>query len=269
MKAAFQKLHHRYEMDRPPAAETGFLNLDDLISRIWPCDLTILTAGSAMYRSRIASHFAIQIGAQAASSGKGKIVFVSETSAELLVTQAISALSLVDQDRFLRGDIQDEEWPRITTAITTLLQLDIDLYGATALHSSEWLMDLRALAKSSKPSLVLIENLQCLHSSDHHLDDATKLRETLKGLKALAVDLRIPVLALGLPPRNPYEEGVFDALVDTLLRLNHELTDTSSSGAPERCEIRVLKTRDNRTGSVPLLFRPLCGRFEEPTATGQ
>src|SRR5690606_34537804 len=128
---AFQILHQRYEnKDAVTGIATGFTDLDGMTAGLQPSDLIIVAARPAMGKTALA----LNIAETAALRGKKAVaVFSMEMSASQLAFRLISSLGRINQQHLRTGDLAEEEWPRVTSAISMLTEAKIFIDDTPAL----------------------------------------------------------------------------------------------------------------------------------------
>src|SRR5690606_34302124 len=118
VKDAFELLQARYEArGELTGLPSGFRDLDELTAGLQPSDLIIVAARPAMGKTSLALNMAQHA---AIKTKKAAAVFSMEMSAPQLAFRLISSLGRVDQSRLRTGQLEDEDWPRVTSAITLL-----------------------------------------------------------------------------------------------------------------------------------------------------
>ncbi|MFZ2237298.1 MAG: DnaB-like helicase C-terminal domain-containing protein, partial [Dokdonella sp.] len=144
VKEAFQILHHRFEnKGQVTGLSTGFTDLDELTAGLQPSDLIILAARPSMGKTALAMNLA----ETAALRGKKAVaVFSMEMSSSQLAFRLISSLGRINQQHLRTGDLEEEEWPRVTSAITMLSDARIFIDDTPALSPG----DLRSKARRLK-----------------------------------------------------------------------------------------------------------------------
>src|SRR3569623_280741 len=135
VKDAFRILHERYEnRGAVTGIPTGFTDLDELTAGLQPSDLIIVAARPAMGKTA----FSLNMAEYAALKTKKAVaVFSMEMSASQLAFRLISSMGRINQQHLRTGDLAEEEWPRVTSAITLLSETKIFIDDTPALSPSE------------------------------------------------------------------------------------------------------------------------------------
>jgi replicative DNA helicase len=118
VKEAFQILHQRYEnRGTVTGLPTGFTDLDEMTAGLQPSDLIIVAARPSMGKTALSVNMAEYA---ALKTKKAVAIFSMEMSASQLAFRLISSLGRINQQHLRTGDLAEEEWPRVTNAITLL-----------------------------------------------------------------------------------------------------------------------------------------------------
>src|SRR4029079_7758283 len=194
VKEAFQILHQGYESKGSVTGlATGFADLDDLTAGLQPSDLIIVAARPSMGKTALA----VNMGEHGAlKTRKAVAIFSMEMSASQLAFRLISSLGRINQQHLRTGDIQEEEWPRVTSALTLLSDAKIFIDDTPALSPGELRARARRLKREHDLGLIVIDYLQLMQVPGNKENRATEISEISRGLKALAKELHIPVIAL-------------------------------------------------------------------------
>jgi replicative DNA helicase len=130
-------------------------------------------------------------------------VFSMEMSGEQLATRLLSSLGRIDQSKVRTGRIAEDEWPRITSAISLLSGAPLFIDDTPALTPIELRARARRLKREQRDlSLVMLDYLQLMQASGGGESRANEISEISRSLKALARELHVPVIALSQLNRN-------------------------------------------------------------------
>jgi len=203
------------------------------------------------------------------------IIFSMEMSASQLALRLISSLGRIDAQRLRTGDLADEEWPRVTHAITMLSDAKIFIDDSPALSPMELRARARRLRREHELGLVVIDYLQLMAVPGSKENRATEISEISRSLKALAKELKVPVIALSQLNRSleqrtdkrPVmadlrESGAIEQDADVIVFIyRDEYYDPES---PDRgtAEIIIGKQRNGPTGTLKLTFLKPLTRFD-------
>ena len=273
VKEAFQILHHRFEnKGQVTGLSTGFTDLDELTTGLQPSDLIILAARPSMGKTALAMNLA----ETAALRGKKAVaVFSMEMSSSQLAFRLISSLGRINQQNLRTGDLEEEEWPRVTSAITMLSDAKIFIDDTPALSPGDLRSKARRLKREHDVGLIVIDYLQLMQVPGSKENRATEISEISRSLKALAKELNVPVVALSQLNRSleqrvdkrPMmsdlrESGAIEQDADLIMFIYRD--DYYNKESPDRglAEIIISKQRNGPTGMVKLTFLGQFTKFE-------
>jgi replicative DNA helicase len=273
VKEAFQILHQRYESKGSVTGlATGFTDLDEMTAGLQPSDLIIVAARPSMGKTALAVNMAEHA---ALKSRKAVAIFSMEMSASQLAFRLISSLGRINQQHLRTGDIQEEEWPRVTSAITLLSDAKIFIDDTPALSPAELRARARRLKREHDLGLIVIDYLQLMAVPGNKENRATEISEISRGLKALAKELNIPVIALSQLNRSleqrtdkrPVmadlrESGAIEQDADVIVFIYRDEYYNSDSSDKGLAEIIIGKQRNGPTGMVKLTFLGQYTKFE-------
>ncbi|MGB4860247.1 MAG: replicative DNA helicase [Dokdonella sp.] len=273
VKEAFQILHHRFEnKGQVTGLSTGFTDLDELTAGLQPSDLIILAARPSMGKTALAMNLA----ETAALRGKKAVaVFSMEMSSSQLAFRLISSLGRINQQHLRTGDLEEEEWPRVTSAITMLSDARIFIDDTPALSPGDLRSKARRLKREHDVGLIVIDYLQLMQVPGSKENRATEISEISRSLKALAKELNVPVVALSQLNRaleqrvdkrpmmsDLRESGAIEQDADLIMFIYRD--DYYNKESPDRglAEIIISKQRNGPTGMVKLTFLGQFTKFE-------
>ncbi|HEX7115386.1 MAG TPA: replicative DNA helicase, partial [Steroidobacter sp.] len=172
-------------------AATGFADLDEMTAGLMPADLIIVAGRPSMGKTSLA----MQIAEHHADKGGGRpLVFSMEMSKNQIVLRQLAARARVDLHRIRAGKIEDQEWPRITAAFQEVQRSRIVLDDSPALS----VFDVRARARRVQRkwglSMIVVDYLQLMRGEGHSRNE--EVAGISRGLKAIAKELNVPVIAL-------------------------------------------------------------------------
>jgi replicative DNA helicase len=172
---------------------TGFKQLDEMTSGLQPGDLIIIAGRPSMGKSTLAVNIAenAALGAQ-----KSAAIFSMEMSAESLTLRMLSSLGRINQGHLRSGRLQEEDWPRIDSAMTQLSSASIHVDETPGLTPTEVRARARRLKRERGLDLIVVDYLQLMQVAGTKENRATEISEISRSLKALAKELKVPVIAL-------------------------------------------------------------------------
>jgi replicative DNA helicase len=175
---------------------TGFSDLDKMTGGLQKSDLIILAARPAVGKSAMA----LSLARNAALRSNRKIALFSlEMSKEQLAARLLSMDAGVDQQKLRSGYINDEEWDRISESVGRLSEADIYIDDTPGITLVEMRSKARRLMMEHGFDLLIVDYLQLMqgsHSGRGHENRVMEISEISRGLKGIARELNVPVLAL-------------------------------------------------------------------------
>ncbi|ABA56753.1 primary replicative DNA helicase [Nitrosococcus oceani ATCC 19707] len=268
------RIDHLFEQDSPiTGLPSGFADFDLLTSGLQPADLIIAAGrpsmGKTTFAMNIAEHVAIKRRVPVA-------VFSMEMPGEQLAMRMMSSLGHIDQHRVRTGRLEDDDWPRLTSAISLLTEAPLFIDDTPALSPTELRARARRLMREQEGlGLILIDYLQLMQVPGHRENRATEISEISRNLKAVAKELKVPVLALSQlnrsleqrPNKRPVmsdlrESGAIEQDADVIVFIYRDEVYNEESPDRGTAEIIVGKQRNGPIGTVRLTFRGQYTRFE-------
>jgi replicative DNA helicase len=206
---------------------------------------------------------------------KAVAVFSMEMSSSQLAFRLISSMGRINQQHLRTGDLAEEEWPRVTSAITMLRDAKIFIDDTPALSPGELRARARRLKREHDLGLIVIDYLQLMQVPGNKENRATEISEISRGLKALAKELNVPVMALSQLNRSleqrtdkkPMmsdlrESGAIEQDADVIMFIYRDEYYNPDSPDKGVAEIIIGKQRNGPTGTVKLAFLGQFTRFE-------
>jgi replicative DNA helicase len=189
---------------RTAGVSTGFIDLDKLLGGLHPSDLVILAGRPSMGKTALATNIAFNV-AKARMRGEspedGAVVgfFSLEMSAEQLATRVLAEESGVSSDRIRRGDVSHEDFEHFVQASLSLTKAPLFIDDTPALTINALRGRARRLKRQHGLGLVVVDYLQLLQGSPGGRgaeNRVLEISEITRGLKAVAKELNVPVIAL-------------------------------------------------------------------------
>ncbi len=251
---------------------TDFSDLDQLTGGLQKSDLVILAARPSMGKTAFALGMAY--GA-AVKHGKTVGVFSLEMSAEQLVQRLLSMETGVDSHRLRLGQIDDGEWDRISRAFGRLAEANIYIDDSAGAGVMDVRSKSRRLQAEHGLDLVVVDYLQLM--SGRRTDNRVQeISEISRGLKGLARELNVPVVALSQLSRavetradhrpmlsDLRESGSIEQDADIVMFIYREEKYEEESEKKGIAEIIVAKHRNGPVGSINLRFFDRTARFAD------
>ncbi|NCO19403.1 MAG: replicative DNA helicase [Gammaproteobacteria bacterium] len=253
---------------------TGFVELDRRTAGLQPTDLIIVAGRPAMGKTS----FAMNIAASAAIKAKVPVaVFSMEMSDLQLVLRLFSSWGRIDQNKLRTGRLDDQDYASLTSAMNLLKKADIFIDETPALSPTELRARARRMKREHDIGLILVDYLQLMQVPGNSENRATQIGEISRGLKALAKELKVPVIALSQlnraleqrPNKRPVmadlrESGSIEQDADMILFIyRDEVYHPEDSPDKGLAEIIIGKYRNGATGDFKLHFEGEFLRFRD------
>ena len=266
-----------YEADSPyTGLTTNFSDFDDKTSGLQKSDLIIVAGRPSMGKTT----FAMNIAENIAIKHKVPVaVFSMEMPGEQLAMRMMSSLGRIDQHRVRTGKLHDEDWPRLTSAVSLLAEAPIFIDDTPALTPNELRARCRRLKREHGLSLVVIDYLQLMQSPGNGDNRVNEISDISRSLKSLAKELSIPVIALSQlnrsleqrPNKRPVmsdlrESGAIEQDADVIVFIYRDEVYNEDSPDKGIAEIIIGKQRNGPIGTTRLTFLGKYTRFENFTA---
>ncbi len=182
---------------------TGFRDMDKLLGGLHPSDLIILAARPSMGKTAFATNIAFNAAkAFLKSSGKegGRVAFFSlEMSAEQLALRILSEQTEIPSEKIRRGEIREGDFPKFVTLSQELQRLHLYIDETPGLSVMGVRTRARRLKRTSGLDMIIIDYLQLMSGNSKSRNESNRVQEVSeisRGLKALAKELQVPVIAL-------------------------------------------------------------------------
>ena len=173
---------------------TGFRDLDDMTSGLQPSDLVIIAGRPSMGKTTFAMNL---VEHAVVSNDKPVIVFSMEMPAESLMLRMLSSLGRIDQTRVRTGQLEDEDWPRLTSAVNLLKDRQLFIDDTPALSPNELRSRVRRIAREhGNIGLVMIDYLQLMQVPGLSENRTAEISEISRSLKGIAKEFNCPVVSL-------------------------------------------------------------------------
>ncbi|HET8654704.1 MAG TPA: replicative DNA helicase [Longimicrobiaceae bacterium] len=257
---------------------TGFVDLDTMTAGFQKGDLVIVAARPSMGKTA----FTLNIAQHAAISAQKSVAFFSlEMSKESLVQRMLTSEARVDATRVRTGRLRDDDYPRLAQAAGLLNTAPIYIDDTPGIS----ILEMRAKARRLKSdredlSLVIVDYLQLMSTGSKMENRQQEVSEISRGLKALAKELDVPVVALSQlsravesrPDKRPLmsdlrESGALEQDADVIMFLYrpeyyYGPVDKDGNSLEGKAEVIIGKQRNGATGNVALMFHKEFTRFE-------
>ena len=286
VKESFGSLDALYERgQRITGLETHFVDFDNMTSGLQPSDLIIVAARPSMGKTA----FAMNIAENAAVRDKKVVgMFSLEMSRESLLLRLLCSHARVDSHKMRTGFLGREDYAKLVTALGELSESPIYIDDTPGISLSEMRAKARRLQQSQgKLDLIIVDYLQLLSSSERKENRVQEVSEITRGLKALAKELDVPVLALSQLSRKVEdradkrpqladlrESGSIEQDADVVMFIYREeyyLRRDGFTAIGDKAgvaELLVEKNRHGPTGTVTLAFDAATTKFADRRDAG-
>ncbi len=274
LKGAVDRIDQLYQQDSPiTGVATGWDDLDNRTAGLQKGDLVVVAGRPSMGKTT----FAMNIAEHAAIKDRvGVAVFSMEMPGEQLALRMMSSLGRIDQHRVRTGKLEDDDWPRLTSALTLLKDAPIYVDDSAALSPGELRSRARRLKRDHPDlGLVLVDYLQLMQVPGNMENRTNEISEISRSLKALARELELPVIALSQLNRSleqrtnkrPInsdlrESGAIEQDADLIVFIYRDEVYNAESPDKGMAEIIIGKQRNGPIGTVKLTFLGNYTRFE-------
>jgi replicative DNA helicase len=261
----------RYQRGEKSGIPVGYQDLGELIT--WePGDLIVLGARPSMGKTALALCFMLQVARTGIDSG----IFTLETSQEKLTRRFMSIIGRINSQRINQGNLTDSEWVEFAKIQEKVDDLRIWIDDTPSLSIAEIRARARRQYAAGKLGFLVIDYLQLTKPLKRGRSREEEVAEVSRGLKALAKELKIPVLAVSAinrkyaertnkrPQRTDLREsGAIEFDADKILLLYREEEDIPETQNQGIAEICVDKNKDGPTGMVKMAYLKEYFRFED------
>ena len=275
LKDAFEQVERMFDRKTQiTGVPTGFSELDKMTAGLQPSELIVIAGRPSMGKTS----FALNIARNAAIDEQIPVgIFSLEMSKEQVVQRMLSSEAEVDSNKIRTGYLRETDWPKLTNAAGRLSEAPIFIDDSAAITLIELRAKARRLKAEHNVGLVVIDYLQLISGRLRSENRQQEVSEICRGLKAMAKELKVPVVALSQLARRAEERGE---------KGRPQLSDLRESGAIEqdsdvviflyrpgyyqarradmeggidlerdtKTEVNIAKQRNGPTGTVELAF---------------
>ena len=282
LKQVVDRVQELYDRDNPSeitGVSTGFMDLDDKTSGLQASDMLIIAGrpsmGKTSFALNIAEHVAVEQHLPVA-------IFSMEMPGTQLATRFIASVGRIDMQKIRNGRLSDDDWQRLTMAMQKLYDAPLYIDETPGLNPIDLRARARRLARQcGKLGLIIIDYLQLMNGTRDADNRATELSEISRSVKALAKELRVPIVALSQlnrsleqrPNKRPVmsdlrESGAIEQDADIIMFIYRDEVYNPDSPDKGSAELIIGKHRNGPTGMVRMTFLGEYTRFENYTGGG-
>ena len=258
---------------------TGFDQLDELTSGLQPSDLIIVAARPSMGKTSLILNIAQHVGTHTQMTVG---LFSLEMSKEQLFMRLLTSEARIDAHRFRSGYLSEQDFGRLTGALSTLDQARVFIDDTASIGVLEMRAKARRLKAEHGLHLLVIDYIQLMQGRGRFDNRQQELASISRSLKGLAKELHVPIVALSQLSRAPdaradhrpqlsdlRESGALEQDADVVLFIYREDQYERKDETEGIAEIIIGKQRNGPTGTVKLAFVKEHTRFENLEWRGQ
>ncbi len=254
--------------------DTGFVDLNKKTAGLQGSDLVIVAARPSMGKTTFAMNLCENV---AISQDKPVLIFSLEMPAEQIMMRMLASLSRVDQTKIRTGQLDDEDWARISSTMGMLMEKkNMYIDDSSGLTPTEVRSRARRIARETGGlSMIMVDYLQLMRVPGLQDNRTLEIAEISRSLKALAKELDVPVVALSQLNRSleqradkrPVnsdlrESGAIEQDADLIMFIYRDEVYNAQSDLKGIAEIIIGKQRNGPIGSVRLIFQGHFSRFD-------
>jgi replicative DNA helicase len=253
---------------------TGFLDFDRRTGGLRGGDLVIVAGRPSMGKTTLAINMAENVALDPNVKGS-VLIFSMEMPAEQLMTRMLSSVGGVPLHDIRSGRVTDHDWARISSATSQLQEARIFIDEGAGLTPTELRARARRVKREHGLNLVVVDYLQLMQVTGTKENRATEISEISRGLKALAKELDVPVIALSQLNRSVEqrenkkpvmsdlrESGAIEQDADMILFIYREEVYDKNTPRKGEADIDLAKHRNGETGHFLLTFQGQFTRFQ-------
>jgi replicative DNA helicase len=259
--------------DKLRGIATGFMDFDKKTGGLRGGDLVIVAGRPSMGKTTLAINMAENVALDPNVKGS-VLIFSMEMPAEQLMTRMLSSVGGVPLHDIRSGRVTDQDWVRITSATSQLQEARLFIDETPGLTPTELRARARRVKREHGLDLVVVDYLQLMQVSGNKENRATEISEISRGLKALAKELSVPVIALSQLNRSVEqreskkpvmsdlrESGAIEQDADMILFIYREEVYDKNTPRKGEADIDLAKHRNGETGYFTLTFQGQYTRF--------
>ena len=275
LSASFDRLDELHkDKDSLRGVPTGFRDIDNTLAGLQQSDLLILAARPSMGKSTLAMNIAHNVATKAEQS---VLVFSLEMSKEQLVDRLLAAEAGIDAWNIRTGNLSDADFEKLGQAMGTLSEAPIYIDDTPGISVLEMRTKARREQHKRPLGMIIVDYLQLMSGSVSTGDNRVQeISEISRGLKAMARELNVPLMALSqlsrsVENRSPQipqladlrESGSIEQDADVVMFIYREDYYNPETERQHITDLLIKKHRNGPTGSVELYFHPDLLQFRD------
>jgi len=271
---AIDKVEELFNSDEKiTGISSGFADFDNKTSGLQRSDLVIVAGRPSMGKTSFAMNLAEN--AVLSNNKYSVAVFSMEMPGEQLAIRMMSSLGRVNQKNVRTGELQPEDWPRLTSAIGMLSETRLFIDDTPGLTPTDLRARARRLQREHGLDMIIVDYLQLMQVSGGGENRAAEISLISRSLKSLAKELNVPIIALSQlnrsveqrPDKRPVmsdlrESGSIEQDADVIIFIYRDEVYNPESNEKGTAEIIIRKQRNGPTGTLRLAFLGEFTRFE-------
>ena len=248
---------------------TGFYDLDKLTSGFQESQLIIIAARPAMGKTAFALNLVTNV---AQNTGKTVALFNLEMGAEQLAMRMLSSAGQINGGKLIKGRLEHNDWKRVNEAISRLAETNIYIDDTPGITIGEIRAKARRLASEGNLGMIVIDYLQLISIESKYAGNRQQeISEISRSLKTLAMELKVPIIALAQLSRSVdsrddkrpilsdlRESGSIEQdadIVAFLYRDDYYNKEASIDENTSKSEFIIRKHRNGPTTTIDLIFK--------------
>ncbi len=258
----------------PLGLRTGFHQIDKGTLGLEPGELVVIAGRPSMGKTSFALNIIENV--VLGKDQKPAVIFSMEMSARQIALRFFSSLGRISQERLRTGELREEEWPRLTSAMRMLQNAPIFIDDTSTLTPLEIHSKVRRLKREHKSlGLVMVDYLQLMQLSGSSENRVAEISQISRAMKALTREMEVPVLALsqlnraveGRSDKRPMmadlrESGAIEQDADLIMMIYRDEVYNEETEDKGIAEVRVVKQRNGPLFTSRLSFLGRFTRFE-------
>ena len=252
---------------------TGFTDLDKMTSGLQPSDLVIVAGRPSMGKTSFAMNL---VENAVLAQDKPILVFSMEMPAEQLVIRILSSVGKIDQTRIRNGKLEQEDWPKLSAAVTKLKDVPLLIDDTAALTPTELRSRARRVQREhGQLGMIMVDYMQLMQVAGSSEGRTAEISEISRNLKAIAKEFNCPMVALSQlnrsleqrPNKRPVnsdlrESGAIEQDADVIMFIYRDEVYNEDSPDKGTAEIIIGKQRNGPIGTARLAFVGQYTRFD-------
>lgn len=252
---------------------TGFIELDNMTSGLQDSDLVIVAGRPSMGKTAFAMNL---VEHAVLNQEKPILVFSMEMPADSLIIRMLSSIGRIDQTRLRNGKLEQEDWPKLSAAVTKLKDVPLYIDDTPALTPTEIRSRARRVAREHGGlGMIMVDYLQLMQVAGSSDGRTAEISEISRSLKAIAKEFKVPMVALSQlnrsleqrPNKRPVnsdlrESGAIEQDADVIMFIYRDEVYHEESEEKGIAEIIIGKQRNGPIGICRLAFIGQYTRFE-------